>query len=60
MATVASDGPFSLFPGVDRTLAVLEGEGIVLSVEGQAGRSTLTRDSPPLAFPADRQRPRRG
>ena len=31
MATVASDGPFSLFAGIDRTLAVLEGEGLVLA-----------------------------
>jgi environmental stress-induced protein Ves len=53
MAQVASDGPFSLFPGVDRTLAVLEGEGIVLDIEGRAP-VTLTRTSPPLAFPADR------
>ncbi len=53
MATVASDGPFSLFAGVDRTLAVLEGEGIVLSVEGQA-EERITPASPPLAFAADR------
>lgn len=52
MATVASDGPFSVFAGVDRTLAVLEGEGIVLSVEGRPD-VTLTRASPPLSFPAD-------
>ncbi|MBA8839178.1 HutD family protein [Ochrobactrum sp. RH2CCR150] len=51
MATVASDGPFSVFPGIDRTLSVLEGDGIVLDVEGQ--ESTLTRDSSPLAFAAD-------
>jgi environmental stress-induced protein Ves len=53
MATVASDGPFSLFAGVDRTLAVLDGEGIVLSVQGMAD-ATLTRTSPPFAFAADR------
>ena len=54
MANVASDGPFSLFADVDRTLAVLEGEGIVLSVEGRAD-VTLARTSPPFAFAADRQ-----
>ncbi len=54
MATVSADGPFSNFAGIDRTLAVLEGEGIVLSVEGMAD-ATLTRTSPPLAFPADSQ-----
>ena len=34
MADVASDGPFSTFPGIDRTLIVLEGNGIELDVEG--------------------------
>lgn len=52
MARVASDGPFSTFPGVDRTLAVLEGEGIVLSV-GERPPVTLTRASEPFAFAAD-------
>ncbi len=51
MATVASDGPFSVFPGIDRTLSVLEGDGIVLDVEGE--ETTLTRESAPLAFAAD-------
>ncbi|TIN81446.1 MAG: HutD family protein, partial [Mesorhizobium sp.] len=30
MARVELSGPFSQFAGIDRTLAVLEGEGIVL------------------------------
>ncbi|PQA75022.1 HutD-family protein [Brucella oryzae] len=51
MATVASDGPFSVFPGIDRTLSVLEGDGIVLNIEGQ--QSTLTVESAPLFFAAD-------
>ena len=38
MATVASDGPFSVFPGIDRTLAVLSGEGMDLSIEGLGDR----------------------
>lgn len=54
MANVASDGPFSSFAGVDRTLAVLEGEGIVLSVEGSR-EVALTRWSPPFAFAADKR-----
>jgi environmental stress-induced protein Ves len=53
MATVASDGPFSSFAGIDRTLAVLEGEGIVLWVEGRP-EARLTTTSAPLAFAADR------
>lgn len=36
MAQVASDGPFSLFADIDRTLLVLEGDGIDLSVAGCA------------------------
>ncbi|MCI1000208.1 MULTISPECIES: HutD/Ves family protein [Ochrobactrum] len=53
MASVANDGPFSLFPGIDRSLSVLEGDGIVLDVEGH--KSTLTRESEPFAFAADSQ-----
>ncbi|MEQ1943105.1 HutD family protein [Mesorhizobium sp. VNQ89] len=52
MATVASDGPFSLFPGIDRTLSVLEGEGMVLTI-GDSAPITLTAASAPLSFPAD-------
>ncbi|UNK36939.1 HutD family protein [Shinella sp. H4-D48] len=52
MATVASDGPFSVFPGIDRTLAVLSGDGIALSIDGFGDR-LLTPSSEPLAFPAD-------
>jgi uncharacterized protein len=39
MARVASDGPFSRFPGIDRTLLVLDGDGIDLAVQG----STVAR-----------------
>lgn len=52
MAVVAADGPFSLFPGVDRTLAVLEGAGLVLHGLG-TGPQRLDRTTAPLAFPAD-------
>lgn len=52
MARVAADGPFSVFPGVDRTLAILEGQGIMLDVEGQHAL-TLTKASEPATFPAD-------
>ncbi|WP_435657789.1 HutD/Ves family protein [Brucella pituitosa] len=50
-ATVANDGPFSVFPDIDRTLSVLEGNGIVLDVEGV--ETTLTRETEPFAFAAD-------
>ncbi|MFG6084091.1 HutD family protein [Paracoccus litorisediminis] len=52
MAGVTEDGEFSIFPGIDRTLAVLSGEGIELHVAGR-GPQRLTRDYDPLAFPAD-------
>lgn len=52
MAVVAMDGPFSVFPGIDRTLALLDGEGMDLTVAGH-GAHRLTPASPPLAFPGD-------
>ncbi len=50
-ARVETSGPFSLFPGVDRVLTVLEGGEIALEVGG--GRHTLDADAPPFAFPGD-------
>ncbi len=52
MAHVVQDGPFSSFPGIDRTLSLLEGQGIVLEVEGRASLD-LTRLHEPVMFPAD-------
>lgn len=52
MAHVASSGPFSRFPGIDRTLAVLEGAGIRLSIAGREAVS-LGRDTPPFGFSGD-------
>ena len=52
MAQVEAGGPFSLFPGVDRTLSIIDGEGLLLSVEGRIPIG-LTSRSDPLTFPAD-------
>jgi environmental stress-induced protein Ves len=52
MAHVGSDGPFSVFAGVDRTLCVLEGDGIALAVAGRP-EAELTLASEPFAFPGD-------
>jgi environmental stress-induced protein Ves len=52
MARVESGGPFSQFACVDRTLAVLGGEGIVLDVPGRPP-AEVTSASAPLFFPAD-------
>lgn len=52
MAQVASDGPFSEFPGIDRTLAVISGSGLQLSIAGKPAM-TLDRGSDPVQFPGD-------
>jgi environmental stress-induced protein Ves len=52
MAHIEADGPFSDFPGIDRTLGILEGDGITLSIEGRE-RRTLTPRSAPYSFPGD-------
>jgi hypothetical protein len=41
VADVASDGPFSVFPGVERWFVVLEGAGVDLSVGERAHRVRL-------------------
>lgn len=52
MATVAVDGPFSTFPGIDRTLTILSGDGMKLDIEGK-DEVILSPASDPLSFPAD-------
>jgi environmental stress-induced protein Ves len=51
-ATVASDGPFSIFTGIDRTLCILDGAGILLVVAGEPARR-LDDKSPPWSFAGD-------
>jgi uncharacterized protein len=51
-AHVGRDGPFSIFPEIDRTMAILDGEALALhGVPG--GSVTLTTLSMPFAFPGD-------
>jgi environmental stress-induced protein Ves len=52
MARIEADGPFSAFAGVDRTLSILEGAGIVLDVARREAVA-LTAESVPFSFPAD-------
>lgn len=52
MALVASDGPFSAFDDIDRTLAVVRGNGLVLAIAGNAP-VTLDRESDPIQFAGD-------
>ncbi len=48
VADITQDGPFSAFPGIDRCFAVLEGNGVVLTLRGEYVH--LTPKSEPLAF----------
>ena len=52
MARVASDGPFSEFAGVDRTLAVIKGSGLMLTI-GNAAPVALSSGADPVSFSGD-------
>ncbi|MFI5979760.1 HutD family protein [Streptomyces sp. NPDC051555] len=51
LAEVAADGPFSAFPGIDRTLTVVEGVGMDLTVDGV--RRAVDECFAPQRFPGD-------
>ncbi len=51
VADVTANGPFSAFEGVQRWFAVLEGDGVCLTVDGAA--TELRPASPPFAFAGD-------
>ncbi|MFH7599433.1 HutD family protein [Streptomyces racemochromogenes] len=51
LAEVAADGPFSEFPGVDRTLTLAEGAGMDLTVAGRPRR--VDERYAPCDFPGD-------
>jgi environmental stress-induced protein Ves len=48
VARIDADGPFSSFPGIDRTLALLSGGP--LSLAGPGWEERLSVGSPPIAF----------
>ncbi|OON71465.1 HutD/Ves family protein [Streptomyces tsukubensis] len=50
VADVDAGGPFSAFPGIDRVITLVEGEGMVLTVEGTT-RTVEPLD--PFAFSGD-------
>ena len=52
IADVASDGPFSEFPGIDRWIMVISGKGMELRIDG-LGTKRLDRPFEPLFFPGD-------
>ena len=51
IADVASDGPFSAFPGIDRFIMMIEGKGMELTVDGRSHR--LDELFQPFAFSGD-------
>jgi hypothetical protein len=52
IADVPQSGPFSAFPGIDRTIMVIEGKGMVLSVAGRPPRR-LDKCFMPYEFSGD-------
>ncbi|KAA0596517.1 environmental stress-induced protein Ves [Azospirillum lipoferum] len=52
IADVVEPGPFSAFPGYDRLIAVVEGEGMRLSVDGEPPVERRRLD-PAFAFPGE-------
>ena len=52
LATITHDGPFSLFPGVDRTLALVEGPGLTLDID-DSRRFMLGEENTVLEFPGE-------
>ena len=51
-AHVACDGPFSYFPGIDRSLVVTGGAGMMLAMPDRSCE-TLTPQTQPLIFPGE-------
>lgn len=52
MARVGAPGPFSRFPGIERTLSVIDGQGLILLFEDQQP-TALDRHSEPFTFSGD-------
>ncbi|WP_172588294.1 HutD/Ves family protein [Shewanella xiamenensis] len=58
IATISSNGPFSPFPGIDRQLCILEGEGVKLMMSDNAAKSTelvLRPNQPAFCFSGETQ-----
>ena len=54
IAHVGADGPFSLFPGIDRTIALLEGAGLILDLPDES-EHLLSPGGTPFPFPGEWQ-----
>jgi hypothetical protein len=51
IAHVGADGPFSVFAGIDRTIALLDGDGLMLDLPDRT--IALSRRGEPFAFSGD-------
>lgn len=51
LATIAQSGPFSTFPGIDRSLALVDGDGVLLDFGEQ--RFVLSASEPLVEFPGE-------
>ena len=54
LATITADGPFSSFPGMDRSLVLVEGDRVRLTLDGMR-KVVLDAASPMLWFPGEAQ-----
>ncbi len=52
VATVAQDGPFSVFPDIDRTLALVDGAGLTLHLAGEPAIA-IDDANPYASFPGE-------
>lgn len=51
LATIAQSGAFSVFPGIERSLALVEGDGVALTLDGRP--FALCAADPLLVFPGE-------
>jgi environmental stress-induced protein Ves len=51
LATITQDGPFSCFPGIDRSLALVDGDGVLLDFGDE--RVVLSPSEPLVDFPGE-------
>lgn len=52
LATITASGPFSSFPGIDRSLMLVDGESVSLTLDG-ARKVVLSAAQPMLWFPGE-------
>ncbi|CDG81265.1 HutD/Ves family protein [Janthinobacterium agaricidamnosum] len=52
LATIAQSGPFSVFPGIDRSLMLVDGDSVALTLDGER-RVALSAAQPLLWFPGE-------